>query len=231
MEDEDRTTPQTTDPVSDMPGMPDGKKQAEEENALFAPEEHLLQRGDYYNIRKKIPQLTRITIGAGWDHKAFEEDPLDIDLSCFLLNKADQTREDPDFVFYNNDTACAGAVRHNGDSRNGAGDGDDESISIDLNGLPFDVMKVVFTLTIYDAEEREHTMGKVRNLYLRFVNDADQNEIFRYPLSEEEYAGTTGIKVGELIREGPKWYFSALGEPIPGGLARIATQYGLIIAL
>ena len=223
--------PPGTEPLLDGAEIPENQKAQEEKPHPFAVEEHLLQRGDYYDIRQKIPQLTQITIGAGWDHKAFEEDPLDVDLSCFLLNKADQTREDQDFVFYNNDRACEGAVRHNGDSRNGAGDGDDESISIDLNGLPFDIVKIVFTLTIYNAEEREHTMGKVRSMYFRLVNDEDQNEIFRFPLSEEEYAGTIGIKVGELVREGPKWYFSALGEPIPGGLGKRATQYGLIITL
>lgn len=230
--DEDHNIPPQADPLLDG-AEPASRQAIEPEEGVnpYAVEEHLLQRGDYYDIRQKIPQLNLITIGAGWDHKAFEEDPLDIDLSCFLLNKADQTREDQDFVFYNNDKACEGAVRHNGDSRNGAGDGDDESISIDLNGIPFDVLKIVFTLTIYNAEEREHRMGTVRNLYLRLVNHADQNEIFRFQLSEEEYAGMTGIKVGELVREGPKWYFNALGEPISGGLGGIATQYGLIITL
>lgn len=222
--------PPDAEPLLDGAEIP-GSDTTEDEAHPLAVEENLLERGDYYDIRQKIPQLSRISIGAGWDHKAFEEDPVDVDLSCFLLNKADQTREDEDFVFYNNETACEGAVRHKGDSRNGAGDGDDESILIDLNGLPFDVLKVVFTLTIYNAEEREHSLGRVRSLYLRLVNDADQNEVFRFPLSEEEYAGKIGIKVGELVREGPKWYFSALGEPIPGGLGSIATQYGIIITL
>lgn len=197
----------------------------------FMLEENIINKGDFFDIRKKIPHLQEIAVGVGWDHKMFEENPLDVDLSCFLLNKSDQTRDDQDFVFYNNEKACEGAVRHLGDSRTGAGDGDDETLMIDLNGLPFDVMKIAFTITIYNAAERDQNFAQVRSLYFRVVNAQDDNEIFRYRLSEEEFSGQIGIKVGELIREGPKWYFSAMGEPIPAGLGTIATQYGCIITL
>lgn len=195
----------------------------------FQTQENLVRKGDYVDIRKKIPSLREICVGAGWDQKLFEEKALDVDLSCFLLNRDGQTRVDEDFVFYNNEKGCEGAVRHLGDSRTGAGDGDDEMMVIDLNGIPFDVFKIVFTLTIYDALEREQDFGQIRNLYLRFVNTEDNNEIFRFVLNEEEYPGVVGIKVGELVREGPKWFFSALGEPV-AGLAGVAKEHGIIVA-
>jgi tellurium resistance protein TerD len=198
---------------------------------MYQKEENLIKKGDYFDIRRKIPELKEIVISAGWDHKMFEENPLDVDLSCFLLNKAEQTREDSDFVFYNNDKACEGAVRYMGDSRTGAGDGDDESIIIDLSALPFDVTKIVFTLTIYNALEKGQAFGLVRNLYMRLVNATDDNEICRYKLDLEEFGGQIGIKVAELNREGPKWFLNALGEPISGGLGGIATQYGIIVQM
>lgn len=226
MTDQDQPIPKpiTADELAKLDNLPAPVEQ-------YIPEENLIKKGDYFDIRRKIPELKEVIIGAGWDIKMFEENPVDVDLSCFLLNKDDQTREDEDFVFYNNEKACVGAVRHMGDSRNGAGDGDDETLIIDLNSLPFDVMKITFVLSIYDAAERSHDFGQVRNMFLRFVNAYDDNEIFRYRLSEEEFAGKTGIKVGELIREGPKWFFNTVGEPIPGGLASIATKYGLIIQM
>lgn len=218
----DTTKPlDSMDALNDLPPPP----------PLYVAEENLVNKGDYFDIRRKIPELKEIVIGAGWDHKMFEENPVDVDLSCFLINRDEQTREDEDFVFYNNDKACSGAVRYMGDSRNGAGDGDDESIIVDLNALPFDIMKITVTLTIYEAAERNHHFGLIRNFYMRIVNAYDDNEIFRYKLSEDEFSGATGIKLGELIREGPKWYFSVTGEPIPGGLASIATKYGLIIQM
>ena len=197
----------------------------------FVPDENLANKGDFFDIRKKIPTLREIRIGAGWDTKIFEEKALDVDLSCFMLNRSDQTREDSDFIFYNQEKALEGAVRHQGDSRTGAGDGDDEIITIDLNGVPFDILKIVFVLTIYEGPQRGQDFGMVRNMYLRMVNDEDDNEIFRFKMPESDYKGYIGIKVGELVREGPKWYFSVLGENIPGGLEAIATQYGLIIQM
>ena len=202
----------------------------EPQQPVYEASENIVKKGDYFDIRKKIPQLQQIACGAGWDHKMFEEQALDVDLSCFILNKADQTREDSDFVFYNNETACASAVRHQGDSRTGAGDGDDEMVKIDLNGLPFDVVKLVFVLSIYDAAERGQSFDKVREMYFRMLNMDDDNEVFRILLPEGDFPGQTGIKIGELVREGPKWFFSVLCEPIPGGLAKIATQYGIIVA-
>jgi len=197
----------------------------------FELKENFAYKGDVFDIRKQIPSLRNIIIGAGWDHKIFEENPLDLDLSCFLLNRADQTREDSDFVFYNNDSAAEGALRHLGDSRTGAGDGDDEQIAVDLQSLPFDIIKITITLSIYEADIREHDFSMVRNLYMRITNEEDANEVFRFKLPEEEYKGVTCIKVGELVREGPRWMFYALGEPVPGGLRQIATEYGLIIQL
>lgn len=210
-----------------------------EHDPFFEPEpeepfkvpENFAQKGDFFDIRKKIPDLNNLMIGLGWDHKIFEESPVDVDLSCFLLDRTDQTRENEDFIFYNSETGCMGAVRHQGDSRTGAGDGDDETILIDLNGIPFEVLKIVFVVSIYEAYEREQNFGMVRNLYFRMVNEADGNEIFRFKLPEIDYAESHAIRVGELVREGPRWFFNAEGTDIPGGLAKIATQYGMVIQL
>lgn len=220
--DPDFPSPRPAAPAADMP-------MGVTADNPFNREQHIALKGDYFDLKKKVPSLNELAIAAGWEHVMFEEQPLDVDLSVFLLNKGEQTREDSDFVFYNNLSACAGAVRSLGDSRTGAGDGDDEVIVCDLNGLPFDVMKIAITLTLYDAVERGHHFGMLRNMYVRFVNGEDEHEIFRYPIPEADFEGHIGIKVGELVREGPKWFFHAIGEPIPGGLGSIAVQYGMLI--
>ena len=190
---------------------------------------HLVEKGDYFDLVKKVPSLRRIMIGAGWDHKMLETTKIDVDLSCFLLDKQNQTRVDEDFVFYNNESGCDGAVRHSGDSRTGAGDGDDESLFIDLNGLPFDVLRVMITVSIYNAAEAEQHLGMVRNIYLRIVNEEDGNEIVRLQMDESMLNGVAGMQVACLVREGPKWYLEVLENPVKGGLGAIATQYGIIV--
>ncbi len=186
-------------------------------------------RGDELNVTRKDPTMAQIMIGVGWDLKAFESEPLDLDASVFLLDKNDKTRVDEDFIFYNNMTGSDGAVKHMGDSRTGAGDGDDEMIMIDLNALPYDIYKIAFALSIYDMEFKGDNFSMVKNVYFRIVNQNTGHEIFRYEL-DEELSGNEGLLIGEMERVGTDWIFKAVGETVEGGLGRIADNYGMIIA-
>lgn len=187
-------------------------------------------KGEDVNLLSKDPTLKNLVVGVGWQLNAFDADTLDLDISCFLLNKDGKTRVDEDFVFYNNLEASDGAVVHNGDNLTGAGEGDDESISIDLSGLPFDVVKVMFVFSIYRGEEKDQTMSKVRSPYIRLINASNGQELLRYDVTEDIQDVTeTGMRVASLNREGPKWHFEAVGEPVQGGLAEIATEYGIIV--
>lgn len=189
-----------------------------------------LVKGDEVNLLQKDPTMKRVLIGLGWDLNAFDSDPLDLDVSCFLLDKHNKTRVNEDFVFYNNLEGSTGAVVHNGDNRTGAGDGDDESISLDLTGIPFDVIRVAFVLSIYQGEEKEQRLAKVRNAYVRLVNLDNNQEILRYEISPDlEDRNETAMIVAYLNREGPKWHFVAVGECVKGGLAKAATDYDIIV--
>lgn len=189
-----------------------------------------MAKGEDINLLSKDPTLKNVIIGVGWQLNAFDADTLDLDISCFLLNKDGKTRVDEDFVFYNNLEASDGAVVHNGDNLTGAGDGDDETISIDLSGIPFDVVKVMFIFSIYRGDEKEQTMSKVRSPYIRLMNSSNGQELLRYDVSEDVVdVQETGMMVASLNREGPKWHFEAIGEPVAGGLAKIATDYDIIV--
>jgi tellurium resistance protein TerD len=188
-----------------------------------------IKRGDEINLTLKDPTMHEILVGVGWDLKAFESDPLDLDVSVFLLDRDEKTRVDEDFVFYNNHQGSDGAVKHAGDNRTGAGDGDDETITINLQALPFDIMKIVFVLSVYPNETQEHDFSMVRNVYFRVVNQNNQHEIFRYEL-DEELAGEEGLIIAELERVGTDWIFHAIGETVEGGLGAIADNYGILVA-
>lgn len=187
-----------------------------------------VKKGEEINITRLDPALREITVGVGWDLKAFEGDPVDVDASIFLLDRNDRTREDEDFVFYNNLTGREGAVRHMGDSRTGAGDGDDEKIVIDLMALPFEVVKIAFVLSIYDLDLNSNNFSLVKNVYFRIVNNETSHETFRFELDEDMGTGT-GLYIGYLERVGSDWMYRALGEPIYGGLSKIATDFGIVV--
>lgn len=190
---------------------------------------NFVKRGDYMDLLRKDPTIKRLRIGAGWEQRALEEGKIDIDLSAFILDRADLTRTDEDFIFYNAPSGLEGGIKHLGDSRSGAGEGDDEALSIDLNAIPFDAHKIVFVLSIYDEESKGMNFSMVRDVFLRLVNEDDQNEVCRFAFEHDELKGGNAIYVAALIREGPKWYFEANAQVVNGGLAEIATRYGIIV--
>ncbi len=187
-----------------------------------------VKKGEEINITRLDPGIRELTVGVGWDVKRFDGDPIDIDASVFLLDKNDKTREDEDFVFYNNVIARDGAVKHMGDSRTGAGDGDDENLVVDLMALPFEVVKIAFILSIYDLDMNSNNFTMVRNVYFRLVNNETAMETFRFELDEDMGSGT-GLYIGYLERVGSDWVYKAMGEPVYGGLSKIATDFGMII--
>lgn len=191
-----------------------------------------LKRGEQISLTKLDPTLKFLRIGIGWDVIGFDNEAPDLDASLFLLDKNGKTIEDSDFVFYNNLKNADGSVIHDGDNRTGAGDGDDETVSIDLLALPFDIRQVVFVISIYDAALRRHTLKNVRNCFLRIVNKETNIELMRFSLDKEfeEVPQATAVKVGTLHREGPNWLFEATGVLEPEGLPRIATDYGIVVA-
>lgn len=191
--------------------------------------DNLVSLGDEINLSKKMPGFKHALVGIGWDLKQFDRDPPDLDASVFLLNKDEKTRVDEDFIFYNNLSGCDGAVSHTGDSRTGAGEGDDETIVIDLEALPFDVIKIVFVVSIYDLDASENNFTHVKNVYFRLVDQDTGHELLRYELDEELHVSHTGLIVGEIERVGAEWVFRAVGETNAGGLVKIASGYGIVV--
>lgn len=202
---------------------------------VINPDENVyqLKRGEQVNLTRLDPTLKKISIGLGWDVIGFENEAPDLDASVFLLDKNDKTAADEDFVFYNNMKNVTESVIHKGDNRTGAGEGDDENVEIDLMSLPFEIVKASFVVSIYDAAMREQTFRNVRNCFLRVVNIETGIELMRFNLDKEfaENPTGTGLIVGHLLREGPNWFFEGIGKFEDGGLPKIATDFGIIVAL
>jgi tellurium resistance protein TerD len=185
--------------------------------AIFRPEDDVSVRpGDEIDITAKEPTLRRIRVATGWDVRAYEGQPLDLDLVTFLLDRTEKTRIDEDFIFYNNMVGCDGSVRLLEDNRTG-----------DLIHLPFDILKITFVISIYDAREKEHDFTMVKNCFIRIVNEEDGLELLRYNFQGDGQG--TAIIVGTLIRNGANWIFQAGRDVIAGGLPEIAKGYGLIV--
>lgn len=187
-----------------------------------------LQKGGNVSLAKAAPGMTKVLIGLGWDERATDGKEFDLDASIFLLKEDGKVRADDDFIFYNNLSSSCGSVVHQGDNRTGAGEGDDEAVKVDLAKVPAEVTKISVTVTIHDADSRGQNFGQVSNAFIRVVNDENNEEVARYDLSED-YSIETAMIFGELYRHNGDWKFKAVGQGYEGGLAAMASGYGINI--
>lgn len=187
-----------------------------------------LSKGGNVNLSKADPSLKNVIVGLGWDARPTAGADFDLDASAFMVKEDGKVRSDSDFIFYNQTKSSCGSVEHTGDNRTGAGEGDDEAIIVRLDKVPADIQKVVFCVTIHDADMRKQNFGQVSHAYVRVVNRDSNNEVARYDLSEDASIETAMI-FGEIYRHSGEWKFKAVGQGYAGGLAALARQYGINI--
>jgi tellurium resistance protein TerD len=185
-----------------------------------------LSKGGNVSLTKEAPGLTAVVVGLGWEVRSTTGADFDLDASALLCTEAGRVLSDQHFVFFNNLRSPEGSVEHSGDNLTGGGGGDDEQIKVDLTTLPPGVAKVVFPVSIYDADTRGQNFGQVRNAFIRVVNQATGTEIARYDLTEDA-STETAMVFGELYRLGTDWKFRAIGQGYASGLRGIALDYGV----
>jgi len=185
-----------------------------------------LSKGQNVSLSKEAPGLKKVRFGLGWDVRRTDGTDFDLDASAFVLDENGKVLSNSHFVFYNNLKDPSGAVSHGGDNLTGAGEGDDEQITVDLATLPAEAAKVAFVVTIHEAESRKQNFGQVSNAFIRAVNAEDDKEIARYDLSEDASIETAMI-FGELYRHGSDWKFKATGQGYAGGLGAVAKDFGV----
>jgi tellurium resistance protein TerD len=185
-----------------------------------------LSKGGNVSLSKEAPGLTAVNVGLGWDVRTTSGADFDLDASALLVSSAGKILSDQHFVFFNNLTSPDGSVEHTGDNLTGEGEGDDEMIKVHLANVPGEADKIVFAVSIYDADSRQQSFGQVRNAFIRIVNQAGGAEIARYDLSEDASTETAMI-FGEVYRNQSEWKFRAVGQGYSTGLSGIARDFGV----
>jgi tellurium resistance protein TerZ len=155
-------------------------------------------------------QLTRVKMGLGWDpietkglFGKTKSKSVDLDASCLLL---DANRSVIDTVWFRQLRSNDGSVTHTGDNLTGAGEGDDESIIVDLARVPANVDTLVFTVNNYSKQG----FNEVANAFCRLVDESSGAEIARYDLSAQ--GAHTAMVMAKVYRHGGEWKMAALGD-------------------
>lgn len=181
-----------------------------------------LEKNQVLDLTKKNPGLSKVNLGAGWDVASGGTD-FDLDIAAILLNENGSFGSPSNVVFFNN-MQVPGVVL-NGDNRTGVGDGDDEVISLNLSEINPSVKKIVFVVSIYNAQANRQTFGMVNNSYVRLVDVQNgEKELCRFDLKSDGSTATAVI-FAELYREGSDWNFKAIGEGKVADLNGILSMY------
>ncbi len=169
-----------------------------------------LQKNDILNLTKRNPGLKKVILGAGWD-VAMNGQDFDLDIAAFLLNKDNKVQNIPqDVIFFNNMNGRG--IYLEGDNRTGAGEGDDERIRIDLSEIESHVQKIVFVVTIHEAQRKRQTFGMVENSFVRLLDELNnEKEICIFNLKENG-STVTSVIFAEILKNQGEWEFKAIGE-------------------
>lgn len=184
-----------------------------------------LTKGGRVNLEKEAPGLSAVGVGLGWDVNATDTGAAyDLDASVFMLDASGKAPGDKYFVYFNNLKSADGALEHTGDNLTGEGEGDDETIHVDLKKIDPKITEIVFVVTIYDAEKRKQNFGQVRNAFIRIYNKATGENIAKYEL-DEDYSGETAVEFGRMYKKDDQWRFNAVGQGFAGGLERFTAMF------
>lgn len=184
-----------------------------------------LKKGQKVNLAQNGEVLSNIQVCLGWD---LNNQACDLDASAFMLGADGRVLGDDWFVFYGQTTSPDGSIQHSGDSQ-GEGFGDDEIISINLQGVNPNCKKIVFVVTIDEALTKGLNFSMVSNAYVRVVNKMNNQELVRFTLTDY-YANVTSMVVGEVYSHNGAWKFNAVGDGVAKDLAGLCEMYGVNVA-
>ena len=151
-----------------------------------------------------------LRMGLGWDKNpsagGFSSGGnRDVDLDASAVEFGDGRLFD--IAFYNNTLTRDGSVEHLGDNTTGSGDGDDETITVDLAKVHRQIDTIFLLVTSYQG----HSLEWVANAYCRVVDDQG-TELARVTLTLG--VPETGVVMARIVRDGEGWTLRAVAEGI-----------------
>lgn len=163
----------------------------------------------------------KMRVCVGWEENGRG---CELDMSAFMLAQNEKVLSDKWFVFYGQEQSPDGSVKYSSNSENFSLP-DDAELSVSLDDVYPNVQKILVCVTIYEASERHHNFGMVRDLYARILDDRGQ-ELVRYR-ADKLPPEATALVLGELYRYKGAWKFNAVGSGYNRDLSEFCRIYGV----
>ena len=179
-----------------------------------------LAPGDTLKIDERI---SRIIVGFGWDPES-SSDYIDMDLNLHIIKRNKHLSKIIWHGMPNYQTKiCSrkhGLISHSGDSVTGEGEGDDESISILLDGInkhKKDISHLIATVVSYTGQ----SLQSVKNSFCRIVAETESGytqELARYSIGgihdrmllDDQQA----VVLFSIFRKNNQWIIKAIGKGV-----------------
>ncbi|MGW2251310.1 TerD family protein [Kitasatospora sp. NPDC001660] len=172
---------------------------------------NLVKGGSVSLVKNGRPFLSSVRMALGWE-PAGRGRSIDLDASCIAF---DAKRRKLETAWFMKLTVFNGAIAHSGDNLTGEGTGDDESITVHLEGLPPEVAGLVFVVNSFSGQR----FTEVQNAYCRLLDARSGQELVRFDLTRSE--PRTGVVMCKLVRQSSgEWEMTALGEYVDARTAR-----------
>jgi tellurium resistance protein TerZ len=174
-----------------------------------------LTKGQKVSLAKRDGgSLSVVRMGLGWDAVkkrglfGSKSQQIDLDASALLF---DARGDLVDAVWFRQLRSQDGSVQHTGDNQTGAGDGDDETILVDLARLPAGITQIAFVVSSFTGQD----FSQIENAFCRLVDQTTGDELARFVLSGSgQHNAQIMAKVGR--GDGGGWTMTAIGAVATG---------------
>jgi len=184
-----------------------------------------LGKGQKLSLNQNIKNLSKLIVTLDYNTNSNVHKEFELDASVFMVDINNKTIE-KDFIFYENTRSTCGGVLISEDHNTSLKDAYNESIQLDLNLIPPHIQKLAFTVTIYEAVERNQNFGQVSDGYFRVIAGDSKQEILNYKFNEN-LSIETAMVVAEIYRYKDEWKINCIGSGFRGGLEALCDNYGI----
>ena len=175
-----------------------------------------LTKGSKVNLSKEANnlgvKLTDVNVGLGWDCN--DSGGADYDLDAWALAVTDKGLKKKNLVYFGNRFDSSMQIHHCGDNITGDGDGDDETITINLENIPDNYKHILIGVTIFRARSRNQSFKDINNAFIRLYDAKTNIEICKYSDNKfkKEFGKCISLLFGVLTKVNGQWEFNAVGK-------------------
>ncbi len=180
-----------------------------------------LSKGERINLAQKAPGTRFFSVGIGWDQS---NPPIDLDVSAAACKY--DANGDPklvagkdSFLYFGTQgkNIGNGAVVHSGDNLTGAGDGDDETIFLDLDKCEAaGYEEIAIILNVYNGKQNGTKFGTVKKPH---ANIYEGNSVQNPSLPKlatfspaDDFSMDMAIQLGSFYQKDGVWRWNSIGK-------------------